>query len=204
MPAVMSTAPPPADDELVVDGETVWVTSPVDASPPPPPPTPAALPAVAAPPVGPELQGLDAQIATEPIVPELPAVQMGPCVAVLVEVGDSMMLVLPPLFELLADGATVMVLPLTVPDPLAEDLLIEVASPPSVELCVELVAVEVAAPLPDPDPVPAFAVAPPPVAVPFVVVVAPPCAKAGAAKRTTTSPALARPIAADARDVRKN
>jgi hypothetical protein len=97
-----------------------------------------------------------------------------------------------------------MELPLTLPDPLAEGLLVTVALPPDVVLVVVDVACEVAFPLP-PDPDFAVDAAAAPEVVPVVVVVAelPPSAKAGAATRMTTRPAVTRPVIADARDARK-
>jgi hypothetical protein len=191
---LMLTAPPPAEAELFTEGVTVWLIAPVLPSP--------ALPEAAAVPV---LVG--AVESKQPLLPDDPLladVQVGPPRAVLDALGETLMLVFPVLLLLDALGETVMELPLTLPDPLAEGLLVTVALPPDVVLVVVDVECEVAFPLP-PDPDFAVDVAAAPEVVPVVVVVAelPPSAKAGAATRMTTRPAVTKPVIADARDARK-
>ena len=165
--------------------------------PSPPLPVVAAGPAVALPDqTASPLHGLP------PPDPVLADVQVVPC-AVLDADGATVIVVFPVLLLLSALGATVMVLPLTMPTPVAEGLLVTVALPPDVVLVVLDVEFEVALPLP-PEPVVAVDVAGAPEAVPVVDVVVPlPSAKAGAATRMTTSTAVTRPVIADERDVRK-
>jgi hypothetical protein len=146
------------------------------------------------------VESLHAVLPDDPVFAE---VHVGAPCAVLDADGDTLMLVFPPLFLLSALGETVMEFPLTLPDPLAEGLLVTVALPPAVVFVVDEVACEVAFPLPA---VPDCAVdaAGAPEVVPVVVVVAalPPSAKAGAATRMTTRSAVTRPVIADARDAR--
>jgi hypothetical protein len=184
--ALMLTAPPPAEAELFTDGVTVCVMAPEL-------PSPALLEAAA-------LESLHALPADDPVFAD---VQVGAPCAVLEAYGDTLMLVFPPLLLLCALGETVMELPLTLPDPVAEGLLVTVALPPAVVFVVEEVACEVAFPLP---PAPDWAVdaAGAPEVVPVVDVAAalPPSANAGAATRMTTRSALTRPVITDARDDR--
>jgi hypothetical protein len=162
-----------------------------------------ALPEVAVVPLLAPVAAVESLHALLPDDPVFAEVHVGAPCAVLDADGDTLMLVFPPLLLLCALGETVMELPLTVPDPLAEGLLVTVALPPAVVLVVEEVACEVAFPLP-PEPDCAVEAAGAPEVVPVVVVAAalPPSAKAGAATRMTTSSAVTRPVIADARDAR--
>jgi hypothetical protein len=192
--ALMVVGPPPAVAVLLLVGVTVWMILPLLPSP--------LLPEVASVPV----VALGGAVASRHVLPlgdpVFAEVQVTPA-AVLDADGDTVMLVFPVLLLLSALGATVMVLPLTMPNPVAEGLLVTVALPPDVVLVVFDVEVEVALPLP-PEPFVAVDVAGAPEVVPVVdVVEALPSAKAGAATRMTTSTAVTRPVIADARDVRK-
>jgi hypothetical protein len=103
------------------------------------------------------------------VVPEV--VVGAPC-DVLSALGETSTVRLQPLLELLAEGDTVMVFPLTDPVPVAEGLLVVVELPPVVVLVVVEFELAFAAPDPDPslaDPLLADAVAAAPlVALPVV------------------------------------
>jgi hypothetical protein len=192
---LMLTAPPPAEAELLTEGVTVWLIAPVLPSPAS---EVAAVPVLA---LGCQIVSTQRLPLDDPVFAD---VQVGPPCALLDAYGLTLILVVPLLLELCALGETVMVLPLTLPDPMAEGLLTTVALPPDVVLVVLDVEFEVAAPLP-PEPDVAVDVAGAPEVVPVVVVVAelPPSAKAGAATRMTTRTAVTSPVIADARDARK-
>jgi hypothetical protein len=192
--ALMVVGPLPAVAELLLVGVTVWMILPLL-------PSPAdselvAVPGVVLPIAIWSLQGLPLP---DPVLADVQVVPY----AVLEADGETVMLVLPVLLLLCALGATVMLLPLTMPAPVAEGLLITVALPPVVVLVVLDVEFEVAFPLP-PEPDVAVDVAGAPEVVPVVDVAAalPPSANAGAATRMTTSSALTRPVITDARDDR--
>jgi hypothetical protein len=92
---------------------------------------------------------------TEPVVPSplplvVPEVVVGAPFDVLLALGDTSTVRLQPLFELLAEGDTVMVFPVTDPVPFAEGLLVVLEFPPVVVLFV--VEFELALAAPDPDP----------------------------------------------------
>jgi hypothetical protein len=192
VPAVMLVAPLPAVALLVTDGVTVCVMAPV--LPASVVAAVAALPAVAAP--------------SEHPLPPLPlpvfaVVQVLPPLAVLLALGETVMLVFPVLLVLEELGETVIVLPLTSPLPLADGLLLTDELPPFVVLDVDDDPLEVAVPLP-PEPLAAVDVAgAPAVVAPVVVADVAPSANAGAAIRMTNNAAVATPAIADARDARK-
>jgi hypothetical protein len=113
----------------------------------------------------------------EPVVPSplplvVPEVFVGAPCDVLSALGETSTVRLQPLLELLAEGDTVMVFPLTEPVPVAEGLLVVVELPPVVVLLVVEFELAFAAPDPDPslaDPLLADAVAAAPlVALPVV------------------------------------
>jgi hypothetical protein len=91
----------------------------------------------------------------DPVVPSppllvVPEVVVGAPCDVLLALGDTLIVRLQPLLELLAEGVTVMVFPLTDPVPVAEGLLVVLELPPVVVLLV--VEFELAFAAPDPDP----------------------------------------------------
>jgi len=90
------------------------------------------------------VESLHAVLPDDPVFAE---VHVGAPCAVLDADGDTLMLVFPPLLLLSALGETVMEFQLTLPDPLAEGLLVTVALPPAVVFVVEEVACEAAFPL---------------------------------------------------------
>jgi hypothetical protein len=128
------------------------------------------------------------------VVPEVPVV---PPFEVLFAVGDRSSVRLQPLFELLADGETVMVLPLTVPVPVAEGLLVTLELPPFVVLFVSELELAFALPEPDSSDAPLVAAAPdapPVVLLPVFEVAAAPFAP-------LVVPAVSAALAAPAVDV---
>jgi hypothetical protein len=106
-------------------------------------------------------------VVTSPLLLVVAVVVVVPC-AVLLALGDRSIVRLQPLFELLAEGDTMMVFPVTDPVPVAEGLLVVLELPPVVVLVVVEFELAVAAPDPDPslaDPLPADAVDGPPLVV---------------------------------------